>query len=412
MNTTLDVNSRAIIVSKYVALESLDENWATVIHTRTAARLKLTRALYDVLLKFLHPRSITDVFGSTANDVLLKKLNVLIAKGYLRYENVPERPTQLRERSAVAFTLFNCPKYTPPANPPDVTVIGVPYDLSNANSAGCRSGPTAIRSRSLDFDYRLDLQTGRPRGWFDAYQERRILEGITIADYGDVYIEYGESQIDFFERVDRIVEQILALRSFPLAIGGDHAVTFPIVKRLQMSQKIAVLQLDAHTHFNPAIPESIVNVASVGRHMRMLSQVEALVQVGHRGFTINPKIDQPLEKVKIISMSAYRKHGVQHVVNALPVDIPVYITIDMCALDPACVPAATHIVPGGFELAEIKTILYAVGGNRRILGLDIVGMDPARDVGAISSIVACHILLAALGAAMMYRNDHLSQVCA
>jgi len=266
-----------------------------------------------------------------------------------------------------------------------------------------RDAPGEIRRRSFDFEYQVDFASGRPKGWFDVDRETRILEDVTFCDWGDIRVEYGESQRDFFRRTADVVEKIVAAGSLPVVLGGDHTVSFPVIDVLQRRRKLSVLYLDSHTDFDPSIREEVVSAVCVGRRIWKLAGVERLVQVGHRGYTLNAKVEKAPDGVEIIPVAHFRREGASAILSALPTELPVYVSIDINVLDPIYAPAGGRPTPGGFSLDEVKEILHAVGAARDIVGLDLVEANPGCDIGSITSIVACHLILAALGAATARR---------
>jgi agmatinase len=387
-----------LVVSRWLILESLDTQGAVVVQTATAARLKVSPALYHFMRRFSRPASVNEALGRPADERVLEQVRTLVAKGFLVEAEARESPRQRRRTAAVSHTLFKCPVHRPGSPAADVAVLGIPYDLTSPGPANQRGAPAAIRRRSFDFEYQLDFATGRPKGWFDVERATRILEGVTFSDWGDTVVEYGEDQARFFARVADLVAEIQAAGALPVCLGGDHSITFPVVERLQRAQPLAVLQLDAHTDFDPAVPAEIVNAACVGRRIWELAGVRQLVQLGHRGYTINAKADHAPEGATVVTVERFRRQGAAALLAALPEDLPLYITVDLNVLDPVVAPAASHPTPGGFNLEETKAILRTVGAARPVVGFDLVELDPARDASSVTAIVACHLLLAGLGA--------------
>lgn len=396
--TAAELRSKKLVISKWVALEAVDERKAIIFHSATASRLSVSRALYDFVRCFERPTTVAEALGREPQPQALEALEKLVTKGFLVDGEVPEQPRSGRRIRAVSHPLFNCPVRRAGDAATDVAVLGAPYDLASPGAVGMRDAPEAIRRRSFDFEYQVDFRTGRPKGWFDADRALRILEGVTFSDWGDVVVEHGEAQRAFFDRAASLIREIVEEGSMPVLLGGDHSTTFPAVEELQGRRELTVLQLDAHTDFDPSVSAGVVNANCVVRRLWDLDGVKRIVNVGHRGYTVNPKVEQAPERVEILTVRRCRTEGVASVLEALPEAVPVYLTLDVNVLDPIYAPATTHPTPGGFTLDEIKTILHAVGSDREVVGMDVVEMDPARDIGSVTSIVVCHLVLAALGA--------------
>ena len=108
----------------------------------------------------------------------------------------PRIPARLR--TAVAYKFCGAPAYAK-STKPDFLILGIPHDL--AGDGDSRLVPALIRHKSLDYSYQLEFGNGRPRGWFDVNRGAWMLRGATLADAGDVPVDYGESRARFLERV-------------------------------------------------------------------------------------------------------------------------------------------------------------------------------------------------------------------
>lgn len=402
------IYSSRLVLSSKLAIESISEAEVIIFHTRSLSRLKLTKSLYELICdRFAQPVYFRDAVPQQLEDKLLGQVSMLVDKGFLITEDEnDELAGQLIERrlSITSHTLFNSQPYRKDGARSDVAVVGIPYDLGNVVAPGARKAPDEIRLCSYDYDYQLDFLTGRPLGWIDVEREERILEGTTISDWGNIWFRYGESPDSIFQRIGKVCDEIVDARSFPLFIGGDHSITFPIVERLQLRQPVAVLWLDAHNDYAEFVPEVCNNHKNVARHIAMLPNVYRLVQVGFRGYTVYNEFNKDYEKIRIITPSSLRQDGVDSILAALPETLPCYISIDIDVLDPSYAPGTSTPVPGGLSFSELKDALRAVGLKRNIIGIDLVEVNPERDVGHITSILACQLLLNSLGAIMGHKK--------
>ncbi len=325
-------------VSRWVALESIGERQVVAYHRGTGARLKLSRPLYDFLRRFEQPVTLTEALGTEPDGRVLGPMRALQERGFLIDAEASESSWHGRRTIAAAQTLFSCPPYRPGDSVPDVAVLGVPCDLGSA-SPGARFAPEAIRRRSCLFEYRLDFESGRPRGWFDVDRRERILEGVSFRDRGDVAVHYGEPPRDYYTRVAALVGEMVDAGSLPVLLGGDRSVIPPAIETCRRRGRLTVLSIDDAT------------------------------ATGSRSIDL----------------------------AALPEDLPVFVALDPSVLDPAVAPGATRPVPGGFTFDELAALLRTVGRERRIVGLSVVEIDPGRDVGNATSLLVCHLLLALLG---------------
>jgi agmatinase len=398
---------RPLRLSERIAIETSDADGVVVYHADRATRLRLNRPLYEMLQRFAEPAAPAQVAPERAPEELGRAIETLVGKGFLVPADAEwrdDRPPEDRRLAAVPATLFNCPRRRPGDAGSDVAVLGVPFDLGTSTWAGARWAPAEIRKRSLDNQYRVDFASGRPLGWFDVQHRRRILEGVTFGDWGDVAFQYGEPTERIYERIGSVVAEMAAAGSFPLLIGGDQSIAYSAAEALSRTGPLVVLYLDAHTDFKPLPPGSgSHNHSSTARRIVWLPGVRHMVQVGHRGYTLHDKVGKPWEGMEVMTLWDVRDGGPQAVVDRLPADARIYVSMDVNVLDPLHAPANSNLTPGGFTPDELKALLLAVGASRRVVGMDFCGVNPERDLHFVTARTACHLLFAGLGAALAPR---------
>ena len=121
----------------------------------------------------------------------------------------------------------------------DVVFLGVPFDQGTNDRPGARFGPLALREASMRFE-----PVDKGEGWLDAERGERILRGVSMTDGGDVDIRTVEMEENF----RRITEAAAFVRSrcrVPVFAGGDHAITFPLVRAFD-DRSLTFVQFDAH----------------------------------------------------------------------------------------------------------------------------------------------------------------------
>ncbi|HEX8276359.1 MAG TPA: arginase family protein [Longimicrobiaceae bacterium] len=390
------------MLSPRVAIESIGRTGVILFHPDHASRLKLTPCLYEIVRQFEGPTRLEDVLPEDARRESAKTcLRALITKGYLvdpdsEYESAGFE----RERvfTPTPYTLFRCPRAGMDEKASDVGVVGVPFDLGVASWAGARRAPEAIRERSNDADYRRDVATGLPRGWFDIQRRAHILAGVTFSDYGNIWFRHGEPLEAIHTRIGQGCRVLDDQGTFPLFLGGDHSIAYPIIRALQTRGRLSVLYFDAHTDSDRFLEGTVPNAVNVGRAILSLPNVARLVQVGHRGYTLNNKLETGTDRHRIVTAWDIREQGPEAVLAALPADTPCYISVDINCLDPAFAPGTCTPSPEGFSLGEFKRIARAVGESRHIVGLDVCEVNPEIDSGPTTTKSACHLIFAVLGA--------------
>ena len=160
----------------------------------------------------------------------------------------------------------------------DIAVYGAPFDEGSPFLAGSRMGPRSIREHSLRFaasDTGLyDPETGRT---YLAHE----MANRTIADVGDVDVWPTDVKSTFDNATD-LTKAVLATGALPVVLGGDHSVTYPIVKGYEDEEPLHVIHFDAHIDYAPFIHDLRFTNTHTFRHITPMQHVLSLAQVGIR----------------------------------------------------------------------------------------------------------------------------------
>lgn len=274
-------------------------------------------------------------------------------------------------------TSFLRRRYTKDLAGVDLAITGVPFDQAVTNRTGTRLGPRAIREASSLQPY------DPPYGWgFDPMSE------FSIVDYGDLAFDYAKVS-EFPAALTAHVRGILAAGAGTITLGGDHYISFPILRAYaEKFGPLSLLQFDAHgdtwadddferidhgTMFYKAVKEGLVNPATS-------------VQVGIR--TVNP---DPMG-FTIIDAPEVHETGVRGVVEKIRKTLgdKVYVTFDIDALDPAFAPGTGTPVWGGLTSHQAAAILRGLAGIGMVGG-DVVEVSPPFDTSGATAIAGAHV---------------------
>jgi agmatinase len=272
----------------------------------------------------------------------------------------------------------------------DMAVTGVCFDQAVTNRPGTRLGPRAIREASA-------LQApDAPYGWdFDVMSE------FAIADIGDLAFDHANVPA-FPAALSAHIARILAADVAPLTLGGDHYITFPILKAFAAKYgPISLLQFDAHTDTWPDDNMERIDHGTMFYKAVKMGLVDPVtsVQVGIR--TTN---EDPLG-VNIIDAPEVHRIGPEAVVARVKEilgDRPCYLTFDIDALDPAYAPGTGTPVWGGLTSAQAAAMLRGLAGIN-VEGGDVVEVSPPFDTTGATAIAGAHVgveILQLLGARM------------
>ncbi len=270
-------------------------------------------------------------------------------------------------------------KYSRDLEGVDVAVTGIPFDAATTNRPGTRFGPRGVRAESSL------LAWDRPYYWdFDPF------DVLAVVDYGDCAFDHGRPAA-IPDAIQSHIAGILDKDTATLAIGGDHYVTYPILKAYaERFGPLSLVQFDAHTDTWCADDEE-------GRvdHGTMFYQAvkggvvapERSVQVGIR--TVQ---DDPLG-VNIIDAPQVHRQGPEktfEMIREVVGENPVYITFDIDCLDPSHAPGTGTPVIGGLMPYQVQTILRGLSGIR-LVGMDVVEVSPPYDVSGVTALAGATI---------------------
>ncbi len=262
----------------------------------------------------------------------------------------------------------------------DLAVTGVPFDQAVTNRPGTRLGPRAIREASA-------LQSPDPAyGWgFD------VLSEFAIADYGDLAFDYAH--IDQFPAaLEAHIAGILDQDCASLTLGGDHYITFPILRAyVKKFGPLSLLQFDAHTDTWPDDDMTRVDHGTMFYKAVKEGIIDPTrsVQVGIR--TTN----EDTLGVNIIDAREVHEAGPQAVaqkIKSILGDHQTYLTFDIDALDPAFAPGTGTPVWGGLTSAQASIILRDIAGIN-LVGGDVVEVSPPFDTTGATAIAGAHVAM-------------------
>jgi agmatinase len=284
----------------------------------------------------------------------------------------------------------------------DVAVLGVPTDEGSPFMPGSRFGPRAIREHSLRF-------VTDPPGFFDPQERRRFLEREMrenrIADVGDADI-LPTNPTDTFANVTSATRAILDAGALPVVVGGDHAVTFPVVRAFDEAGlgPLHVVHFDAHLDYMPFVHGITMSNQHAFRHIRQMANVASITQVGIRSIrgTEGMLADSLRDGNRVVTMEELRDVTVTGLAESVPENARVYVSIDIDALDLPLVPGCVSAEPGGMRYEELRAALFALAERTDVIGFDLVEVNPMLDVGTgVTSYLAAHTIV-----------EFLARICA
>ena len=274
-------------------------------------------------------------------------------------------------------------QYTKDLSNADVAAFGVPYDLAVSNRSGTRFGPRGIRAASTGMAW------AQPYGWaFDPFDR------LAVVDCGDLLFDPGRPD-GVPDEITAQVASMLENDVVTLAMGGDHFVTYPILKAHAAKHgPISLIHFDAHSD-TWRDEEGRIDHGTMFYHAAQQGIIvpERSVQVGLRthnaethGFNI---LDAPwVHDHSADEVAARIKEAVG--------DNLCYLTFDIDCLDPAFAPGTGTPVPGGLTMHQAQSILHKLCGIK-LCGMDLVEVAPVYDSAEITALAGAAIMQSMLG---------------
>jgi len=266
-----------------------------------------------------------------------------------------------------------------------ISLLGIPHDDNSSFMKGAAQAPAPIRSELQSDAYSIWTETGVDLG----------VAG-RLVDHGDIQFD---GTADPWELIERTVGRVLESGDPLICLGGDHAITYPILRAVRRKHSsLTIVHIDAHADIYHAYQDNPRSHASPFARIMEERLTDRLIQVGIR--TVNDHHREQFARfgVEVIEMARWEPD------LRLDVRTPVYISLDLDGLDPAFAPGVSHREPGGPSTRQVINLIQSL--NQPIVGGDIVEYNPRHDFGNMTATVAAKLLKEMAG--MMIKNRNCS----
>ena len=251
---------------------------------------------------------------------------------------------------------------------PLIAIVGIPLDQNSSFMKGAAHGPDAIR-----------LAFHSPSTNYSAESGRNIGKQPACEDLGDLELK------NYPDDIEKSIDQLLKKGMKVVSLGGDHSVTYPIIRSYHKKYPtLHLLQLDAHPDLYLEFEGDRFSHACPFARILEDGLISSLTQIGIRS---NTKIQQEqAEKYGVVTYSIKRWLD-EPVLN---LEEPLYLSLDLDVLDPAFAPGVSHHEPGGFSTREVLQIIQSI--KAPLVGADIVELNPNRDHDQVTAMVGAKFL--------------------
>jgi agmatinase len=254
-----------------------------------------------------------------------------------------------------------------------VVIYGMPMDFTVSFRPGSRFGPTRIREVSLGLEE------------YSPYLDRH-LEEVNVYDAGDIPLPFGNPQRSL-DMIGEFVSKLLADNKFPLGLGGEHLVSWPIFQEVYKKYPdMAVIHIDAHADLREQYEGEPLS------HSTPIRKVCELIGPSNvYSFGIRSGMREEFQYAKDSGMHMYKFDVVEPLKQVLPslAGRPVYVTIDIDVLDPSAAPGTGTAEAGGITSKELLEAIHSIARSElNVVGADIVEVAPAYDPSEQTQIAA------------------------
>ncbi len=251
-----------------------------------------------------------------------------------------------------------------------IALLGFAWDASSSYARGPALAPAIIRSllwNEASSPYALDGTDIRPL--------------VTAYDFPDL----PDDAVAVRSIISHSVSKQVAAGRAPLSLGGDHSITYPILKAIKAARgPVNLLHIDAHMDMYEELNADAYSHACPFARALDDGCIDRFVQVGIR--SRSPEQTRRAAKFGVLSLGA---DGLDEI-PANFFEAPLYISIDIDGLDPAFAPGVSHPEPGGLTTREVLGLISLARGN--ILGADVVEVNPERDINLQTAHVAVRLI--------------------
>lgn len=255
-------------------------------------------------------------------------------------------------------------------------LLGIPFDANSSYLRGPALAPPLIREA---------FWCDASNAWAETGVNLEIPD--MFADAGDLTFPEDATSL---EVIERSVQQLLEKGQRPVCLGGDHSITYPVVRAIgRRYPDLTIVHFDAHPDLYDEFEGNRYSHACPFARIMEEGCAKRLIQLGIRTANEHQRQQAARFNVEVVEM--------RHLpaVDKLKLTGPVYISFDVDVLDPAFAPGISHREPGGMSVREAITHLHAITG--RIVGADIVEYNPKQDVSGLTATVCGKILKEVLG---------------
>ncbi|PLT31659.1 agmatinase [Peribacillus deserti] len=259
----------------------------------------------------------------------------------------------------------------------EAVIYGMPMDWTVSYRPGSRFGPARIREVSIGLEE------------YSAYLDKE-LEEVKYFDAGDIPLPFGNAQRSL-DLIEDFADKIFAEGKFPLGMGGEHLVSWPVMKAAAKKYpNLAIIHMDAHTDLREEYEGEPLSHSTPIRKI-----AEHIGPKNVYSFGIRSGMKEEFQWAKENGMHISKFEVLEPLKEILPTlaGRPVYVTIDIDVLDPAHAPGTGTVDAGGITSKELLASIHAIAkSDINVIGCDLVEVAPVYDVSEQTANTASKLI--------------------
>ena len=259
-----------------------------------------------------------------------------------------------------------------------ICLLGVPWDASSSFQRGAAAAPPGIREA---------LRSPASNSWNERGHD--LDAAGVLEDAGDVAV--GADAAAARQAIEAAVRDIVCRDRRPLVLGGDHSITYPVLRAFRDRRPAAIVHFDAHGDLYDCFEGDRYSHACPFARIMEEQLAGRLIQIGVRTLTAHQREQAAKFKVEIFGPDRWR--DVLPVVASLRE--PIYISLDVDVLEPMLAPGVSHPEPGGLTVREVLDVCAQI--TAPVVGADVVEYNPANDLRDLTARVAAKFVKELVG---------------
>lgn len=394
------------IVAPALSVSSRRDDTCVMANIITGQMFEFSADAYNVISRINSPHTVEEILAEMpeiAPEELRRYLEHLMDLEVLvdADDDAPGGIYQLAQKS---IRLFDAPQFDERTTEPHLVVAGIPFGRGNALPNFTANAPQVLRNftNALQVDTRVIQASTCLSGIFginlDMTRLQETVRNGRLRDWGDLYIHEHEPVQNIYHRIGLMATDLFAHGHRPVFLGGDHSISLPIIRACsEQTGNLHVIHIDAHTDMYEHRIDQLYNIkvhhhGNFARRSLELPGVDAVYQFGIRGLNnIGESAAGPKHHMYFMEPTLEIASGMRSI--ELPDGVPYYVTVDIDVLDSSIAPATNSPVPGGLTYRELLSLLARLMRGRNIVGVDLVEIDPEKDIGHRTIRLGIELLL-------------------